>query len=97
MLLKSHQPVRSKATVHFLENSHCFPQCSDWSWVFKGCFTVQAWSEPPHHHTCAVLWCALISSALGVLTKWLKFSAIMDELFSKSVKAIPLDKPIVLL
>lgn len=39
----------------------------------------------------------LISSALGVLTKWLKFSAIMDELFSKSVKAIPLDKPTALL
>lgn len=65
--------------------------------MFKWYFTVQMWSKLLHDYTYARLWCALISSALGVLTKWLKFSAIMDELFSRSVKAIPLDKPIVLL
>lgn len=36
MLLKSHQPARGKATLHFLENSDCFPQRKDWSWVFRG-------------------------------------------------------------
>ena len=60
-------------------------------------FTVQTWSKLLRDYTYDILWCTLISSALGVLTKWLKSSAIMDELFSKSVKAIPLDKPIVLL
>lgn len=65
--------------------------------MFKWYFTVQTWSKLLHDYTYAILWCVLISSALGVLTKWLKFSAIMDELFSKSVKAIPLDKPIVVL
>ena len=67
------------------------------AWVFKWYFAVQKWSKLLHDYTYALLCCALISSALGVLTKWLKFSAIMDELFSKSVKAIPLDKPIVVL
>lgn len=65
--------------------------------MFKWYFTVQTWTKLLPDYTYAILWRALISSALGVLTKWLKFSAIMDELFSKSVKAIPLDKPIVLL
>lgn len=65
--------------------------------MFKWYFTVQTWSKFLRDYTYSILWCALISPALDVLTKWLKFSAIMDELFSKSVKAIPLDKPIVLL
>lgn len=65
--------------------------------MFKCYLLAQAWSKLLHDYTYAILWCTLISSAMGVLTKWLKFSAIMDELFSKSVKAIPLDKPIVLL
>lgn len=64
--------------------------------MFRWYFTVQTRSKLLRDYTYAILWCTLISSALGVLTKWLKFSAIMDELFSKSVKAIPLDKPIVL-
>lgn len=66
--------------------------------MFKWHFAVQTWLiQLPCDYAYVIPLRTLISSALGVLTKWLKFSAIMDELFSKSVKAIPLDKPTVLL